>query len=286
MTFDRAAGGRQRDRDIDGPLLGDVNVANHPELHDVAVQLGVDDDLQRLEDLISRGHATYCRRTAQAAARGCRRAPAASRASIAQRRASSHSGSSPSVTAISRGPTPCASIPRIGRSASSRRSPIARSARLSSSVSAPSRSASSSSPRRGGLGQHALGAGDHGAHGQAAVGERGVDDHPRRRRQAAGAQAEREAVVVGQVEVHQRDLRPRVGDRLEALARGGRRGGDAQTVLVLDQPAQPGTNGGVIVDEHDVHHDRVAAGARRSHPVHPPIGRVEPYGSTRPRRIA
>ena len=63
MAFDRAAGGRQRDRHVDGPKLGDVNGTDHPELDDRAVELGVDDDLQRLEDLISRGHATYCRRT-------------------------------------------------------------------------------------------------------------------------------------------------------------------------------------------------------------------------------
>ena len=60
-----------------------------------------------------------------------------------------------------------------------------------------------------------------------------------------------------------------------------------RSVLVLDQPAEPGTNGGVIVDEHDVHHDSVAAAPVRSIRAAPQLrAGLHPYGSTRPRRIA
>ena len=56
VALDRAAGGRQRDGDVDDAAVLDVDRADHLELDDVAPQLGVDDDLQRLEDLVSRGH--------------------------------------------------------------------------------------------------------------------------------------------------------------------------------------------------------------------------------------
>src|SRR4029079_8641877 len=62
MVLDRAAGGRERDRHIDGPTVADLDRADHLELDDVAPQLGGDDDLQRLEDVVSGGHGPHCRR--------------------------------------------------------------------------------------------------------------------------------------------------------------------------------------------------------------------------------
>ena len=58
------------------------------------------------------------------------------------------------------------------------------------------------------LGQHRVGARDRGADGEPVVGERAVDHDTRRLRQRAGAQAQREPVVVGQVQVHERDVGP------------------------------------------------------------------------------
>ena len=213
-----------------------------------------------------------------------------SRASIAQRRASSHSGSSPSVAAIS----------RVGR----RRGRACRGSRRSAGVEplaerpqrarvqrrARRRAARRAAPRRGGLGQHGLGAGDRGAHGQAGVGEGGVDDHARRRRAARGcagtARGRRRRAGAGRPARRSGCVSAIASKPSRAVAA---RGGDAQAVLVVDQPAQPGTNGGVVVDEHNVHPDSVAP---RPAPVAPSGDAPhrergsDPYGSTRPRRIA
>jgi hypothetical protein len=45
VVLDRAAGGRERNRDVDDPAVLDLDRADHLELDDVAPQLGVDDDL-------------------------------------------------------------------------------------------------------------------------------------------------------------------------------------------------------------------------------------------------
>ena len=108
MAFDRAAGGRQRDRDVHGTLLVDLDGTDHPELDDRSVELRIDDDLQRLEDLVSRGHGPHYRRrppplgwhrglpVAWESLRGFPAYAAASgrRGSIAARRDRSASGSS------------------------------------------------------------------------------------------------------------------------------------------------------------------------------------------------
>ena len=69
-VLDRAAGSRERDGDVDGPALLDLDRADHVELDDVAPQLRVDHDLQRLEDLISRGHAVHSGRRGADVRRG------------------------------------------------------------------------------------------------------------------------------------------------------------------------------------------------------------------------
>ena len=210
-----------------------------------------------------------------AAASGTPRAPAAeARQHRPAARLERTPASSPSVAAISR------SADAVGEHAEDRevvrrssRSPSARSARGSSAGRGSPRSASSSARGGADFGSTRVGAGDRGPDRQPGVGERGVDDHPRRLGQRARAQAQREAVVVGQVQVDQRDRRARVGDRLEALARRGRGGGDAQAVLVLDQPAQSGADGGVIVDDArgPSSAERCRPRARRRHPGSPRI---------------
>ena len=159
----------------------------------------------------------------------------------------------PSVAAISASPTPWASIPRIARSSGARRAPTARSARGSSGARCPPRRASSSARGGADFGSTASAPAIAASTASVVVGERRVDDHARRLGQRARAQAQREAVVVGQVQVDQRDGGARVGDRLEALARRRRRRRDPQVVLVVDQPAQPGADRGVVVDDDEVH---------------------------------
>ena len=58
VVADRAAGRRQRDGDVDDAVGVDVDRADHLELDDVAPQLGIDDDLQRLADLVCVGMAS------------------------------------------------------------------------------------------------------------------------------------------------------------------------------------------------------------------------------------
>src|SRR5206468_2003039 len=67
MALDRAAGGRQRHGDVDDSAVLDVDRPDHLELDDVAPELRVDDHLQRLEDLLSRGHGFHCGRRFAAA---------------------------------------------------------------------------------------------------------------------------------------------------------------------------------------------------------------------------
>ena len=52
---DRAAGGGQRDDDLDAAVLLDLDRADHAQLDDRAPQLGVDDGAQLLGDLVFRG---------------------------------------------------------------------------------------------------------------------------------------------------------------------------------------------------------------------------------------
>ena len=74
VVLDRAAWGRERDGDVDGPAVLDLDRADHVELDDVAPQLGVDDDLERLEDLVSGGHGSHCRRASVCVVKHHRRA--------------------------------------------------------------------------------------------------------------------------------------------------------------------------------------------------------------------
>src|SRR6185503_14612885 len=59
VAADRAAGGRERDHDVDGPVGAGLDRPDHLELHDGATQLRVDDGGQRLEDLVTGGHAIH-----------------------------------------------------------------------------------------------------------------------------------------------------------------------------------------------------------------------------------
>ena len=56
VALDRAAGSRQRDRHVDHAVAAELDRADHVELDDRAMQLGIDDDLERLEDLVPVAH--------------------------------------------------------------------------------------------------------------------------------------------------------------------------------------------------------------------------------------
>ena len=74
VAADRAAGGRQRHGHVDDPAVGDLDRPDHAQLDDVLPQLGVDDDPQGLEDLLSRGHGLHCGRR-RVSLKNHRRAP-------------------------------------------------------------------------------------------------------------------------------------------------------------------------------------------------------------------
>ena len=59
VAADRAAGSGQRDGDVDRPVGAGVDRPDHAELDDVLPQLGIDDALERLEDLVMGGHAIH-----------------------------------------------------------------------------------------------------------------------------------------------------------------------------------------------------------------------------------
>ena len=56
VVLDRAAGGRERDGDVDDPAVADLDRPHHLQLDDVAPQLRVDHGLQGFEDLVARRH--------------------------------------------------------------------------------------------------------------------------------------------------------------------------------------------------------------------------------------
>ena len=77
VVADRAARGRQRDGDGEDAAVGDLDRADHAELDDRLVQLGVDDPLERGEDLVLGRHALQSRTACPAARRAARRFGAA-----------------------------------------------------------------------------------------------------------------------------------------------------------------------------------------------------------------
>ena len=60
VALDRAAGRGQGNGHVDDAVGADVDRAHHVELDDRAVQLGVDDDLEGLRDLVVGGHPGHC----------------------------------------------------------------------------------------------------------------------------------------------------------------------------------------------------------------------------------
>ena len=59
VVADRAAGGRQRDDDLDAAVVADLDRADHAELDDVLAQLGVDDRAGLLVDLFACWHGRH-----------------------------------------------------------------------------------------------------------------------------------------------------------------------------------------------------------------------------------
>ena len=135
------------------------------------MELGIDDDLQRLEDLVSRGHAHIVAGPRYAAASGA--AAAEARRSIAARRASERSlGVEPE-----RGRDLLLGD-AVGEHAEDRQvvrlEPLADRAQRARVQRRPQPAAQHGEQRarRRRLGQHRVGARDRGAHGEAGVGER------------------------------------------------------------------------------------------------------------------
>ena len=292
MAFDRAAGGRQRDRDVHGPLLGDVDGADHPELHDVAVQLGVDDDLQRLEDLISRGHAAHCRRRGSG---GRERTPARragrAAASIAQRRAAQPLRLEPerrrdlaSADAVGEH----AEDRQVGRRRAARRPPAARAASSARRAAAVAQRVEQRARRRRPWAARASAPAIAARTASAGVGERGVDDHPRRRRAARGcagtARGRRRRAGGG------RPARPRAAvsaiaskpSRAVAAVAATRRPSSSSS-----SPRRPARTAGWS-STSTMSITGQSRDARRPRPsgATPNSAGCSPYGSTSPRRIA
>ena len=51
LVLDRARGGRQFDRERHASVVGDGDALDEIERHDIAAQIGILDDAQRIEDL-------------------------------------------------------------------------------------------------------------------------------------------------------------------------------------------------------------------------------------------
>lgn len=103
------------------------------------------------------------------------------------------------------------------------------------------------------LAHQASGARDRGLKGKSLIREGREDDRPRRMRQREGAQAEQEAVLVGQVEIEQGHVGLQALDRRQPVAGRWNGGEDVEIAFDLEHRGETVPDSRMIVDDHDAY---------------------------------